>query len=118
MNKKILGIFVCMILIITAVLPVTGSLNKLKSEDFVENISNILDEYPLPPPLSVDMVLEESICRRMSVRSFTGESVSDDELSTILWAAYGITDDGNRSVFNPYGAYSSIIYVIRSDAHL
>jgi len=61
-------------------------------------------------------VLEESICRRMSVRSFTGEAVTDEELSTILWAAYGYTENGNRSIFNPDGTYSTIIYVIRSDA--
>ena len=116
MNRKILGVFVCTLLIITAVLPVTGKLNKSKTEDVIENINIILDEYPLPPPISVDMVLEESICRRMSVRSFTGESVTDEELSTILWAAYGLTENGNRSIFNPDGTYSTIIYVIRSDA--
>ena len=52
----------------------------------------------------------------MSVRSFTGESVTDEELSTILWAAYGLTENGNRSIFNPNGTYSTIIYVIRSEA--
>ncbi len=113
MKKKILGVFICMLLIYTSVLPATGKLN---NEDFVENISTILNKYPLPPPLSVDMILEESICRRMSWRSFTSESVADEELSTILWAAYGVTENGNRSIFNPKGTYSPIIYVIRSDA--
>ena len=116
MNRKILGFIICTLLIVTTVLPVTGKLNKLITEDVEENISIILDEYPLPPPISVDMVLEESICRRMSVRSFTGESVTDEELSTILWAAYGVTENGNRSIFNPDGTYSTIIYVIRSEA--
>jgi len=116
MKKKILGILVCTLLIFTAVLPVTGKLNNPKTEDFVKNITFILDEIPLPPPISVDMVLEESICRRMSVRSFTGESVTDEELSTILWAAYGLTENDNRSIFNPDGTYSTIIYVIRSEA--
>ena len=37
-------------------------------------------------------------------------------MSTILWAAYGLTENGNRSIFNPYGTFSTIIYVIRSDA--
>jgi len=114
--KKVIGFIICTLLIFSAVLPVSGNLNKSKSEDFVNNIGLILDEYPLPPPLSVDMVLEESICRRMSVRSFTGESVTDEELSTILWAAYGLTENGNRSIFNPDGTYSTIIYVIRSEA--
>ena len=62
------------------------------------------------------MVLEESICRRMSVRAFTTEEVTDEELSTILWAAYGYTDNGSRTVYNPDETYSTIIYVIRSDA--
>jgi nitroreductase len=114
--KKVIGFIICTLLIFSAVLPVSGNLNKSNFEDFVNNINFILDEYPLPPPLSVDMVLEESICRRMSVRSFTGESVTDEELSTILWAAYGLTENGNRSIFNPDGTYSTIIYVIRSEA--
>ncbi len=115
MKKKILGILVGMLLIST-VLPVAGELLKSKTKNGMENFNIILDEYPLPPPLSVDMVLEESICRRMSVRSFTGEAVTDEELSTILWAAYGYTENGNRSIFNPDETYSTIIYVIRSDA--
>jgi SagB-type dehydrogenase family enzyme len=52
----------------------------------------------------------------MSVRGFTGEQVTDEELSTILWAAYGYTDNGKRGIFNPDEIYSTVIYVIRSDA--
>ncbi|UCF50055.1 MAG: nitroreductase family protein [Thermoplasmatales archaeon] len=115
MKKYIVGT-ICMLLIITTVLPVTGKLNKLETEYFVDYINIVIDEYPLPSPLSVDMVLEESFCRRMSVRSFTEESVTDEELSTILWACYGVTENGNRSIFNPNDSYSTIIYVIRSDA--
>lgn len=113
--RKVIGFISCMMLIAT-VLPVTGDLLKGNTNNVMEKYNIILDEYPLPPPLPVDMVLEESICRRMSVRSFTGEAVTDEELSTILWAAYGYTENGNRSIFNPDGTYSTIIYVIRSDA--
>jgi len=116
MDKKTLGFLISMVLIISAVLPAAGKFNYLNTVDFLEKISNTLNEYPLPPPMSIDMVLEETICRRMSVRSFTEESITDEELSTILWAAYGVTKDGNRSIFNSYGTYSTIIYVIRNDA--
>jgi len=117
MNKKILGFLIFSLLISSAVLLVTGKINVSKSEDFVENISNIFDDYPLPPPISVDMILEESICRRMSTReAYTSQQVTDEELSTVLWAAYGLTEDGNRSIFIPDGTYSTIIYVIMSDA--
>jgi nitroreductase len=116
MIDKGLGFFVCSMLIITVVLPVAGEPIIIKTNDVIENLNVIIDKYDLPPPISVEMILEESICRRMSVRSFTGEAVTDEELSTILWAAYGITENGNRSIFNPDGTYSTIIYVIRSDA--
>jgi nitroreductase len=114
--KKIICILICTLLIATAVFTVTGELNKSKTEDVIENVDIASAEYPLPPPISIDMVLEKSICRRMSVRTFTQESVTDEELSTILWAAYGYTENGNRSIFSPDGAYSTVIYVIRSDA--
>ena len=103
-------------LIITAVLSVTGEQLIIKTNDVIENNNVIIDEYSLPPPIHIDMVLEESICRRMSVRYFTGQAVTDEELSTILWAAYGFTENGNRSIYNPDGTYSTIIYVIRNDA--
>jgi hypothetical protein len=112
MKKKIIEISVFMLLIVSAVFSVTGELNKSKTKD--STIDPV--DYPLPPPISVDMVLEESICRRMSIRSFTSEQVTDEELSTILWAAYGYTENNNRSIFSPDGGYSTIIYVIRSDA--
>lgn len=114
MNKKILGFIVTVLFVLTAILPVTGEINKLKIVEIKENIYNI--EYPLPPPISVDMLLEETICRRMSVRGFTSEQITDEELSTILWAAYGYTDNEKRGIFNPDEIYSSVIYVIRSDA--
>jgi len=112
--KKILSFIIGALFVLISILPVTGELNKLKIEEIKENINT--DEYPLPPPISVDMILEESICRRMSVRSFTTQAVTDEELSTILWAAYGYTDSGERTIFSPNGVYSAIIYVIRSDA--
>jgi hypothetical protein len=114
MNRKILGIIVCMLLIVTTVLPVTGN---LKTKEIIGNVNFIFDELSLPPPISIDMVLEEYICRRMSTReAYTSQQVTDEELSTVLWAAYGYTNTNNRTIFNPNGIYSTIIYVIRSDA--
>ena len=96
-------------------LPATGYNNSCVRAS-IEKVDVNTGRYPLPEPIPVDMVLEESICRRMSVRAFTGESITDEELSTILWAAYGYTDNGERTIFSPDGQYSTVIYVIRSDA--
>jgi len=113
MKSKLIGIFVCILLIFNAVITVTGD---IKNENLIKTPILFLDDITLPPPLSVDMILEESISRRMSWRTYSGESVTDEELSTILWAAYGVTEDGNRSIFNSKGTYPIVIYVIRSDA--
>jgi nitroreductase len=114
MKKKIVNFIFCMLLIVAAVFTLTGEYYKSKTEDFTVDINPV--DYPLPPPIHVDMVLEKSICRRMSIRSYTSEQVTDEELSTILWAAYGYTENNNRSIFSPDGGYSTIIYVIRGDA--
>lgn len=116
MKKKIIGTFLGISIIIATILPVTGRQNEFQFENLEDNGDYILGDYPLPPPISVDMVLEESICRRMSVRSFTTEEVTDEELSTILWAAYGYTENGSRTIYNHDETYSTIIYIIRSDA--
>jgi len=116
MRKIIFGFIICIMLVFVAVLPVIGEFQKIESENTVKNIKINFHRISLPPPMFIDMILEESICRRMSVRSYTGEDVTDEELSTILWAAYGVTENGNRSIFNPDETFSTIIYVIRSDA--
>ena len=47
----------------------------------------------LPFPRKVTSVcVEEAILARRSIRSFKDEPVSIEQLSMILWAAYGITD--------------------------
>ena len=79
-------------------------------------ISVPLTDYPLPPPMSVDMTVEETIFRRMSVREFTEDPVTEEELSTILWAAYGYTDDGKRTVHGIDGVHAAHIYVLKEDA--
>lgn len=73
-------------------------------------------EYPLPPPLQVNMMVEVSMFRRMSVRDFTNEVVTDDELSTILWAACGYQSDGGRTIAGINNTYSAIIYILKEEA--
>ena len=70
----------------------------------------------LPAPMYIDMIVEETIFRRMSVREFTDEPVTDEELSTILWAAYGYTENGNRTVHGINGIHAGQIYVLMEDA--
>ena len=77
--------------------------------------STVSREVPLPPPLDIDMIYEEALFRRMSVREFTEEPVTDEDLATVLWAAYALRDDGKRTVTAINGSHAAIIYVLRED---
>lgn len=79
-------------------------------------VTSMTNEYPLPHPMPVDMTLLDAIFQRMSVRGFTDQNVTDDDLSTVLWAAYGYRDDGNRTVSGIDGVYASVIYVLKENA--
>jgi len=70
----------------------------------------------LPPPGSTSMILEETLWRRSSIRNFTTEPVSIQDLSTILWAAYGVRGDGSRTISPFDGVYAVRIYVLQADA--
>lgn len=51
----------------------------------------------LPPPSQTgSLSLEETIARRRSVRDFSSKSISQSQLSQILWAAQGISNTGGR----------------------
>jgi len=113
MRKKLIGFLLCLLCIVTVIDPLTGKLDFGPTETETDPAQEWIT---LPDPLQVDMVLERSICRRMSFRSYTTTPVTDQELSTVLWAAYGITTNGGRTIYSPNGTYSTTIYVIRNDA--
>lgn len=72
-------------------------------------------QIQLPPPTSRgSMSLEEAIARRRSVRHFTQESISQSQLSQILWATQGLTDirSGDRAIPSAGATYPLEIFVV------
>ncbi len=114
MRKKLIGIIFCVLFIIAAVEPLTARLSLVTTDEVTTRVD---DWITLPDPLPVGMLLEQSICRRMSFHNgFPSTPVTEEDLSTILWAAYGVTPNGGRTIYSPNGTYSTTLYVIRSDA--
>jgi nitroreductase len=70
----------------------------------------------LPSPQNIDMNLEQTIFRRMSIREFTNEPITDEQLATILWNAAGFRQDGNRTIAGVNSTFASVIYVLKKDA--
>ena len=77
--------------------------------------TNQLTQIYLPPPiLEGSMSLEEAIARRRSIRRFTSETISQSQLSQILWATQGISDTSLklRTVPSAGATYPLEIFVV------
>lgn len=74
------------------------------------------DDIDLSLPSQTTMILEETIWRRASIRNFTKEPISLQDLSTILWAAYGVRQDGTRTVPAIQDIYAAHIYILLPEA--
>jgi len=70
--------------------------------------------YLPPPNQKGGMSLEEAIARRRSIRRFTPQPISQSQLSQILWAAQGTTDDSwkYRAVPSAGATYPLEIFVV------
>jgi SagB-type dehydrogenase family enzyme len=71
-------------------------------------------QIPLPEPSPAgDVSLEEAIAGRRSVREFTAEPLTWQEVSQLLWAAQGVTDPrGLRAAPSAGALYPLEVYVV------
>jgi nitroreductase len=87
------------ILLTLSYVTAVSSMNVPLSYNLEKGITyQIKGDISLPPPQDIEMVLEETIFRRCSIREFTLDPVTEQDLSTILWAAYGFRNDGTRTI--------------------
>jgi SagB-type dehydrogenase family enzyme len=68
------------------------------------------------PKYNSDVSLEESLVKRRSIRNYTGEQLTIEEISQLLWAAQGTTSDrGFRTAPSAGALYPLEVYVIVGD---
>jgi SagB-type dehydrogenase family enzyme len=68
------------------------------------------------PSKSGGMALTETLARRRSVRMFTAKPLTQTEISQLLWAAQGVTDDkGHRTAPSASAQYYLHIYMASAD---
>ena len=82
------------------------------------NIRGSEDMIKLPKARKKSEVsLEEAIEKRRSVRSFLSKDLKPEEISQLLWAAQGITDQerGLRSAPSAGACYPLEVYVVKGD---
>jgi nitroreductase len=112
-GKKGMTVTVLLVFLSLVIMPAFG-IHHFSIEEKQNNL--IFHDYALPPPQTVDMVLEEAIFRRMSIREFTEQPVTDEELSTILWGACGYRGDGKITISGINGINAAVVYVLKEDA--
>jgi SagB-type dehydrogenase family enzyme len=81
----------------------------------VRVIEYVEGEMRLPQPALISSVsLEEALANRSSIRDYTDEPLSMQELSQILWAAQGITRPqwGGRTAPSAGGTYPLDLYIV------
>jgi SagB-type dehydrogenase family enzyme len=71
------------------------------------------------PRLNGGVSLESALAGRRSVRDFTEEPLSDEELSQLLWAAQGVTSpQGGRTAPSAGALYPLEVYAVTGDGVL
>ncbi|WP_088334592.1 SagB/ThcOx family dehydrogenase [Methanopyrus sp. KOL6] len=67
----------------------------------------------LPKPLKMEMSMSEALEKRRSIREYRDEPITLKELSTVLWAAQGITDPrGFRTAPSAGALYPLRVFVV------
>ena len=113
-------IFILIIIVLFIIIFVDSACNVLLKE-YEEKEKPENAEYEeviyLPEPKTVgEMSLEETIKKRRSVRSFDDKELNLEQISQILWAAQGITDEkGYRSAPSAGALYPLEVYVVKKD---
>lgn len=68
------------------------------------------------PQYDSDVSLEQSLLNRRSTRSYTGQPLTLQELSQLLWAAQGLTDpQGHRAAPSAGALYPLELYIVAGD---
>ncbi len=82
-------------------------------------VAMVLSATPLPKPaIPQDATLAQSLQNRHSNRQYSGKPLSDQELSNLLWAAYGNNRPGEDKLTVPaaLNRHAFTLYVVSRDA--
>ena len=76
-----------------------------------------VEDIKLPAPDTTGgMPLMEAISQRKTTREFSPKAVEDKDLSNILYAAWGISHDGKRTIPTSQNKQDLNVYVIKAGA--
>ncbi|MCX7944897.1 MAG: SagB/ThcOx family dehydrogenase [Deltaproteobacteria bacterium] len=108
MRRRIFGFFIVLSLISTFTVITIFAVSKERERSMVKDGQIKLPQYNTTGKISI----EETLKKRRSVRKFTDASISIEEISQLLWAAYGLTtSDGRKTTPSAGATYPLEIYI-------
>lgn len=119
-TKTIIGVIVAIVLL-TAIAISLSPLILHKPAELVEKKNmqkiEIGERIKLPEPSNTsNLSVEEALSKRRSIRAYSGESLTVEEVSQLLWAAQGITSPGGGRTAPSAGAlYPLELYLVVGD---
>ncbi|MFC1967283.1 SagB/ThcOx family dehydrogenase [Chloroflexota bacterium] len=106
-------ILFCLQILVLLVMP--AGCAEAESNTTPEPVEKAVVQLP-EPQRDGGISIEQSLLRRRSVRDYSGEPLTLSEVSQLLWAAQGITDErGFRTAPSAGGLYPLELYVVAGD---
>ena len=87
-----------------------ATITRKEGLELVEVFEKVFIPTPSAMAGNENKSFEELLGERMSVREWTSEDLSLQEISALLWAAYGFTESEHRTVPSAHGVYPLVIY--------
>ncbi|MCX7696731.1 MAG: SagB/ThcOx family dehydrogenase [Bacteroidales bacterium] len=81
-----------------------------------QSMQNNTREIVLPLPRKTgNMSVEEALFKRRSIRHYKNDSLTLEEVSQILWAAYGVTEGRKKTCPSAGATYPLVIYLLAGE---
>lgn len=116
-NRKIIVIVIVTALILTSIALFYLISHNQPKKDLEGSDKTVVGEIKLPEPkYESDTSLEEALLKRRSIREYSGENLTIEEVSQLLWAAQGITSKwGGRTAPSAGALYPLEVYLVVGD---
>ena len=116
-NKKVIVIIIFTAIILIAIASLFFKQHIQIENDVKVQKSKVGEVIRLPEPRYLgDTSIEEALFKRRSIREYSGDNLTIEEISQLLWSAQGITSDSGRRTAPSAGAlYPLELYLVVGD---
>ncbi|MGB2841855.1 MAG: SagB/ThcOx family dehydrogenase [Halobacteriota archaeon] len=119
-TKTIIGVVIAIVLVTAIAISLSPRILQKPAEPVEEETMQKIEVGEriklLEPSYTSNVSVEDALSKRRSIRDYSGESLTIEEVSQLLWAAQGITSPGGGRTAPSAGAlYPLELYLVAGD---